>query len=72
MAVHDAGILPPQETGLGVNSWYGKFHMEMYWWHAAHWALWGRPEILEKSLSHLNADDAAGRGDGQARRVRRA
>jgi hypothetical protein len=53
MAVHDAGTLPPQETGLGVNSWYGKFHMEMYWWHAAHWALWGHPEILEKSLSHL-------------------
>jgi len=53
MAVHDAGSLPPQETGLGVNSWFGKFHMEMYWWHAAHWALWGHPEILEKSLSHL-------------------
>jgi hypothetical protein len=53
MAVHDAGSLPPQETGLGVNSWYGKFHMEMYWWHAAHWALWGHPEILEKSLSRL-------------------
>ncbi len=53
MAVHDAGSLPPQETGLAVNSWFGKFHMEMYWWHAAHWALWGRPEILEKSLSHL-------------------
>jgi hypothetical protein len=53
MAVHDGGSLPPQETGLAVNSWYGKFHMEMYWWHAAHFALWGRPEILEKSLSHL-------------------
>jgi hypothetical protein len=53
MAVHDAGAYPPQETGLGVNSWYGKFHMEMYWWHAAHWGLWGRPEILERSLSHL-------------------
>lgn len=53
MAVHDAGSLPPQETGLGVNSWYGKFHMEMYWWHAAHWALWGHPEILEKSLGGL-------------------
>jgi len=53
MAVHDAGSLPPQETGLAANSWYGKFHMEMYWWHAAHWALWGHPEILEKSLSHL-------------------
>jgi len=53
MAVHDAGPLPPQETGLGVNSWYGKFHMEMYWWHAAHWALWGRPDILEMSLGNL-------------------
>jgi protein-glucosylgalactosylhydroxylysine glucosidase len=53
MAVHDAGPFPPQETGLGVNSWYGKFHMEMYWWHAAHWGLWGRPEILERSLDHL-------------------
>jgi hypothetical protein len=53
MAVHDAGSLPPQETGLAANSWYGKFHMEMYWWHAAHWALWGHPEILEKSLSYL-------------------
>ena len=53
MAVHDAGSLPPQETGLAVNSWFGKFHMEMYWWHAAHWALWGRPELLEKSLGNL-------------------
>jgi hypothetical protein len=53
MAVHDAGILPPQETGLGVNSWYGKFHMEMYWWHSAHWALWGHPELLERSLRNL-------------------
>jgi hypothetical protein len=53
LAVHDAGSLPPQETGLGVNSWFGKFHMEMYWWHSAHWALWGRAELLEKSLSRL-------------------
>jgi hypothetical protein len=53
MAVHDGGSLPPQETGLAANSWFGKFHMEMYWWHSAHWALWGRPEILEKSLSRL-------------------
>ena len=53
MAVHDAGSLPPQETGLAANSWFGKFHMEMYWWNSAHWAFWGRPEILEKSLQHL-------------------
>src|SRR5262249_50481756 len=25
MAVHDAGSLPPQETGLAANSWFGKF-----------------------------------------------
>jgi hypothetical protein len=54
MAVNDAGSHPPEETGLGANSWFGKFHMEMYWWHAAHWALWGHPELLEKSLSQLN------------------
>jgi hypothetical protein len=53
MAVHDAQDFPPQETGLGVNSWYGKFHMEMYWWHSAHWALWGHPELLERTLDHL-------------------
>jgi len=66
MAVHDAGSLPPQETGLGVNSWFGKFHMEMYWWHSAHWALWGRPEILEKSLSRLT--ELMPPGEAMARR----
>lgn len=45
-----AGSLPPQETGLTMNSWYGKFHLEMHWWHAAHFALWGRGELLERSL----------------------
>jgi protein-glucosylgalactosylhydroxylysine glucosidase len=45
------GSLPPQETGLATNSWFGKQHLEMHWWHTAHFALWGRPEILEKSLA---------------------
>lgn len=45
-----SGSMPPQETGLTYNSWFGKFHMEMHWWHAAHFALWGRPELMEKSL----------------------
>jgi hypothetical protein len=44
------GSLPPQETGLLCNSWFGKQHLEMHWWHAAHFALWGRPEYLERSL----------------------
>jgi protein-glucosylgalactosylhydroxylysine glucosidase len=45
-----SGSLPPQETGLTMNSWFGKFHMEMYWWHSAHFPLWGRKELLEKSM----------------------
>ena len=51
-AVNCAGDLPPQESGLVNNGWHGKFHMEMYWWHAAHWALWGRLGILDCS-SHV-------------------
>lgn len=50
LAVNCAGDTPPQETGLTYNSWYGKFHMEMIWWHQAQWALWGHPEKLEKSM----------------------
>ncbi len=49
-AVQCSGSKPPQETGLTVNSWYGKFHLEMHWWHAAHFALWNRLPLLEKSL----------------------
>ena len=48
--VQCAGSLPPQETGLTYNSWYGRMHLEMYWWHALHFAAWGRKEWLEKSL----------------------
>jgi len=50
-AIQCSGSMPPQETGLTVNSWYGKFHLEMHWWHAAHFALWNRLPLLEKSLS---------------------
>ncbi len=44
------GTVPPQETGLTYNSWYGKPHLEMHWWHAAHFAQWGRIALMEKSL----------------------
>lgn len=50
MAVQCAGNMPPQETGLTYNSWFGKPHLEMHWWHVVHFALWNRPDILEKSL----------------------
>jgi len=50
-AIQCAGTIPPQETGLTVNSWYGKFHLEMHWWHTAHFALWNRLPLLERSLA---------------------
>lgn len=51
MATNDAGETPPQETGLTYNSWFGKFHLEMIWWHQAQFALWGHSELLDRSLS---------------------
>jgi hypothetical protein len=53
-ALHSAGPMPPAETGLLFNSWYGKPHLEMHWWHAAHFAAWGRFELLEKSLDYYH------------------
>lgn len=50
-AINCAGSTPPQETGLVCNSWCGRFHLEMHWWHAAHFVLWGRAHLLERSLS---------------------
>jgi len=49
-AIQSRGELPPAETGLTMNSWYGKFHVEMHLWHTAHFPLWGRREALEKQL----------------------
>jgi hypothetical protein len=49
-AIQCAGTTPPQETGLTFNSWNGKFHLEMHWWHAAHFAFWNRTHLLERSL----------------------
>lgn len=49
-AVNGAGALPPQEEGLFSNSWFGKFHLEMHPWHSGWQALWGHPDMLERSL----------------------
>jgi hypothetical protein len=51
-AIQSAGANPPQETGLTYNTWEGKFHLEMHWWHEAHFALWNRLPLLEKSLGY--------------------
>ncbi len=50
LGIQCAGSYPPQETGLTYNSWFGKFHLEMIWWHQAQFALWGREELLARTL----------------------
>ena len=50
LAIQCAGTTPPQETGLTYNSWFGKFHLEMIWWHQAQFALWNRSELLDRTL----------------------
>lgn len=47
-----SGSFPPAETGLTYNSWFGKFHLEMHWWHGVHFALWQRQEVLEKQMDY--------------------
>jgi hypothetical protein len=54
-AIQCSGSFPPQETGLTYNSWEGKFHLEMHWWHAAHFALWNRLPLLERSLGYYQS-----------------
>lgn len=73
LAIQSLGSVPPQETGLTCNSWYGKFHLEMYPWHCGWAPLWNRGECLKNSLGwykdHLQEarDNAACNGYKGAR-----
>jgi hypothetical protein len=50
--INGSGDLPPQETGLTYNSWFGKFHMEMIWWHSAHYHNWQRSHYAENQIKY--------------------
>jgi len=50
LAIQSMGSLPPAETGLTCNSWYGKFHLEMHPWHALQGLLWNRSALVARSL----------------------
>ena len=52
--VNCANALPPQETGLTYNSWFGRPHLEMTWWHAVDFALWNQPKVVERMLDWYN------------------
>ena len=52
--INCANSMPPQETGLTYNSWFGRPHLEMALWHGLHFSLWGRTEILRPMLDWYN------------------
>lgn len=72
MAAQMAGDVPPQESGLTCNTWYGKHHTEMIWWHTAHFALWGNDELLEKNLGWYCSQLPAARALAKERGLRGA
>ncbi len=52
MKTQSSGLWPPSELSLmGVDPWSTQFHMEMVWWHMAHYALWDRWDLAKESLS---------------------
>lgn len=48
--IQETGSNPPQETGLTYNSWFGKPHMEMPYWHLGYYPFWGQNALLEKTM----------------------
>ena len=54
MRINECGLLPPQESGLVNNGWYGRFHWEMIWWHVAHYGLWDRWDCFDSYLGVYN------------------
>ena len=53
--VNCANNMPPQETGLTYNSWFGRPHLEMTWWHIVDFALWNRPKVVATVLDWYNS-----------------
>ncbi len=52
--INCANNMPPQETGLTYNSWFGRPHLEMTWWHMTDFALWNRPKVVATVLDWYN------------------
>ena len=53
--INCANNMPPQETGLTYNSWFGRPHLEMAWWHLVDFALWNHPETIRQMLEWYNS-----------------
>ncbi|KAL1860588.1 hypothetical protein Daus18300_009078 [Diaporthe australafricana] len=53
LAVNSASSFPPQESGLVNNGWYGKFHLEMVFWHLIHFARWNHFDLVWRSVPKM-------------------
>lgn len=62
LAIQCCSDTPPQETGLTYNSWYGRPHMEMIWWHESHFPLWGHADLLARTLPWYGKVEPIARG----------
>ena len=72
LAIQCAGSTPPQETGLTYNSWFGKYHLEMIWWHQAWQPLWGHPELLSHTLEWYKTVEPIAREVARRQEIGRA
>lgn len=72
LTVNSSGHVPPAETGLTCNSWYGKAHLEMHFWHMAWAPLWGHGELLERCLPWYHAHLPEARANAARNRYRGA
>lgn len=54
-AVNCQGNTPPQESGLTLNTWFGRPHLEMTWWHTIDFSLFGHEEVLARALDWYNS-----------------
>ena len=70
MKLNETGLFPPQEAGLVNNGWYGRFHWEMIWWHAAHFLLWNRQKCVDGYFSRYGdfMGEAVARASSEGRK----
>ena len=51
LALQSTGSFPCSEAGItNIDPWRGQSHMEMLWWHAAHFAMWDRLSLSDRQL----------------------
>ena len=60
-----------RRPGLTFNTWEGKFHLEMHWWHAAHFALWDRLAAAREEPRRTTRPSCRGPRDRAAAGIRR-